>query len=115
MYLPKKDIYNSLKNLTYNNKVIYVSQTQPAQFNDLPALIFSVGNNSIDTDLDNNILSQDLEVQIDIWAEDSVSASEILSLVEETMRSNLYNMSFSNDVPNLGNLYHIVSRFTKTI
>lgn len=110
MYLPKSDVYNSLKELNY-----YLSQTQPAQFNELPAIIYSVGNNSIVTDLDNNILSQDLEVQIDIWAEDSVTASNILSQVEETMRSNLYKMSFSNDVPNIGNLYHIVSRFTKLI
>ena len=110
MYLPKKDIYNSLKVLNY-----YVSQTQPATFNDLPAIIFSIGNNSINTDLDNNILSQNIEVQIDIWAEDSVTASEVLSQVEEIMRSNLYNMSYSNDVPNIGNLYHIVSRFTKVI
>lgn len=110
MYLPKSDVYESLKKLNY-----YVSPTQPPQFNELPAIIYSVGNNSIVTDLDNNILSQDLEIQIDIWAEDSVTASNVLSQVEETMRSNLYKMSFSNDVPNIGNLYHIVSRFTKSI
>lgn len=110
MYLPKSDIFNSLKKLNY-----YVSQTQPATFNELPAIIFRVGNNSVNTDLDNNILSQDLEIQIDIWAEDSVTASTVLSQVEETMRSNLYTMSYSNDVPNIGNLYHIVSRFTKII
>ena len=110
MYLPKTDIFNSLKTLNY-----YVSQNQPAQFNELPVIIFKVGNNSITTDLDNNILSQDLEVQIDIWAEDSVTASQVLSQVEKIMRSNLYEMSFSNDVPNIGNLYHIVSRFTKSI
>ena len=110
MYLPKTDIYNSLKKLNY-----FVSQTQPPTFNDLPAIIFKVGNNAINTDWDNEILSQDLEIQIDIWAEDSVTASEVLSQVEETMRSNLYNMSFSNDVPNAGNLYHIVNRFTKII
>ena len=110
MYLPKTDVHNSLKQLNY-----YVSQSQPAQFNDLPAIIFKVGNNALDYDLDNNILSQDLEIQIDIWAEDSVTASTVLSQVEEIMRSNLYKMSFSNDVPNIGNLYHIVSRFTKLI
>ena len=99
-----------MKKLNY-----YVSQTQPATFNELPAIIFKVGNNAINTDLDNNILSQDLEIQVDIWAEDSITASTVLSQVEETMRSNLYNMSFSNDVPNVGNLYHIVSRFTKII
>ena len=110
MYLPKKDVFNSLKELGY-----YVSQTQPPTFNELPAIIFSVGSNSIITDLDNNILSQDLEIVIDIWAEDSVTASNVLSQVEEKMRLNLYNMSFSNDVPNIGNLYHIATRFTKII
>ncbi|MBQ2870316.1 hypothetical protein IJE86_01300 [bacterium] len=110
MYLPKSDVYNSLKELNY-----YVSQTQPPVFEDLPAIIFKVGNNSLNYDLDNNILSQDLDIQIDIWAEDSVTASNVLSQVEKTMRSNLYEMSFSNDVPNIGNLFHIVSRFTKSI
>lgn len=110
MYLPKADVYNSLKTLPY-----FVSQTQPPIFNDLPAIIFSVGNNAITTDLDGDILSQDIEIQIDIWAEDSVTASKVLSQVEELMRSNLYIMSFSNDVPNLGNLYHIVCRFSKQI
>ena len=110
MYLPKEDVYNSLKTLPY-----YVSQTQPPIFNELPAIIFSVGNNAISTDLDGNISSQDIEIQIDIWAEDSVKASEILSQVEELMRSNLSIMSFSNDVPNVSNLYHIVCRFAKKI
>lgn len=110
MYLPKADIYNSLKTLPY-----YVSQTQPPIFNELPAIIFSVGNNSVSTDLDGDISSQDIEIQIDIWAEDSVTASTILSQVEKLMRSNLYIMSFSNDVPNVGNLYHTVCRFAKQI
>lgn len=110
MYLPKSDVYNSLKELNY-----YVSQTQPATFNELPAIVFNVGNNSIDVDLDNNIVSQDLEIVIDIWAGDSVTASKVLSQVEEIMRKNLYIMSYSNDVPNTGNLYHVYCRFTKII
>ena len=110
MYLPKTDVYNSLKTLPY-----HVSQTQPDIFTDLPAVIFSVGNNAVSTDLDGEISSQDIEIQIDIWAEDSVTASTILSQVEQVMRSNLYIMSFSNDVPNVSNLHHIVCRFAKQI
>jgi hypothetical protein len=110
MYLPKTDVYNSLKALPY-----FVSQSQPAVFTELPAVIFSVGNNAVTADLDGAIASQEIEIQIDIWAEDSVSASSALSEVEGIMRSNLYIMSFSNDVPNAGNLYHIVSRFSKII
>lgn len=107
MYLPKTDIYNSLKTLNY-----YVSQTQPPTFNDLPAIIFRLGNNAVNLDLDNTIVSQDIEVIIDIWAEDSVTASNVLSQVEEIMRQNYYIMSFSSDIPNTGNLFHINSRFT---
>lgn len=107
MYLPKSDIYNSLKTLNY-----YVSQTQPPTFEELPAIIFRVGDNSINVDLDNNIISQDIEIIIDIWAEDSVTASNVLSQVEELMRHNNYIMSYSSDVPNVGNLFHINNRFT---
>ena len=107
MYLPKSDVYNSLKTLKY-----YVSQTQPTEFNDLPAITFRVGDNSVNLDLDNTIISQDIEIIIDIWAEDSVTASTVLSQVEEVMRQINYNMSFSSDVPNVGNLYHINCRFT---
>lgn len=110
MYLPKTDVYNSLKVLPY-----YVSQSKPAVFTDLPAVIFSVGNNAVNIDLNGAISSQDIEIQLDIWAEDSVTASAVLSEVEEIMRSNYYTMSFSNDVPNAGNLHHIVCRFAKTV
>lgn len=110
MYLPKSDIYNSLKSLNY-----YVSQSQPSTFNELPAITFSVGNNSINYDLDNNVGTQDIEVIVDIWAEDSVTASKVLSEVEQTMRLQNYRMSFSNDIPNTGNLYHINCRFQKVM
>ena len=110
MYLPKADVYNSLKTLGY-----FVSQSHPAVFTDLPAIVFNVGNNAISTDLDGDILSQEIEIQVDIWAEDSVTASTVLSQVEETMRLNQYIMSFSNDVPNAGDLYHIACRFAKIV
>lgn len=107
MYLPKTDIYNGLKTLNY-----YVSQTQPTEFTDLPAITFRIGDNSVNLNLDNEIISQDIDVIIDIWAEDSVTASNVLSQVEETMRQLKYKMSYSSDVPNIGNLYHINCRFT---
>ena len=110
MYLPKSDVYQSLKTLGY-----YVSQTKPAVFTDTPAITFSVGNNAVSADLDGNISAQEIEVLLDIWADDSVTASTVLAQVEELMRSNLYIMSFSNDVPNAGNLHHITCRFAKQI
>lgn len=110
MYLPKSEIYNLLKTLGY-----YVSQTQPDLFNELPAIIFNVNNNSVNLNLDNEIVSQELEIIIDIWADNSTQASAVLSEVEKQMRSQLYMMIYSADVPNDGNIHHIYCRFLKKI
>lgn len=110
MYLPKSDLYKELKTLNY-----FTAQTQPAVFKKLPAIIFRVDDNSINTDLSNNIAYQDINVTVDIWAESSVQASKVLDEVEFLMRKNYWKMNNSSDVPNEGNLYHIVSRFEKII
>lgn len=110
MYLPKTEINNLLKEIGCG-----VSQSQPTIFNNLPYINFSVTGNNVTPFLDNTIAYQTINVQIDIWAEDSVSASNILSQVEEKMRNNFYNMTYSSDVPNAGNVFHIVSRFTKKV
>lgn len=109
MYLPKADIYAVLKNI---NNSYYVSQTQPPVFEVLPAIIFRVDNNIINTDLDNNITHQNVDITVDIWADDSVTASNVLSEVEEALRNNQWQMTNSMDVPNIGNVFHIVSRFS---
>lgn len=108
MYLPKTDIYNNLKTINDN---YYVAQYQPPTFNTLPAIIFRVGSNTINTDLDNTIASQDIEIILDIYANDSITASNVLSEVENTLRNMEYRMTYSSDIPNIGNLHHINARF----
>ncbi len=110
MYLPKKDIKETLDTLE-----VPVFQENQTVFNELPAITFKVTNNDVDLFLDNTISHQNIEVQIDIWAESSVEASSLLSRVEEKMRNDLYHMNYSADVPNTGNIFHIVSRFNKSI
>jgi len=109
MYLPKKDILNILKTLPYT-----ISQSNEAVFNELPAITFRVGDNSVNVDLDNEILYQDIVIVIDIWAEESLKASSMLSEIEALMRHNGYKLNFSTDVPNVDkNIYHISTRFVK--
>ena len=108
MYLPKKDVYESLLTLGYS-----VEQAQPETFTNIPAIIFRCENNIVELALDGNICSQDIEITIDIWGDGSAEASQVLSEVEEVMRSNYYTMTYSSDVPNSGNLHHILSRFAK--
>ncbi len=108
MYLPKEELYQGLLTLGYS-----VEQAQPETFTETPAIIFRIENNNVELDLDNTIVSQNIEATIDIWADGSAEASQVLSEVEEVMRSMYYTMTYSSDVPNSGNLHHILSRFAK--
>ena len=109
MYLPKSDIYNDLKELGY--KIIQNSQNI---FNELPVITFEILDNNISLFLDNSISYQDITVQIDIWSESSVEASEILKKVELKMRENHYRMIFSGDIPNVDkSIFHISTKFVK--
>lgn len=118
MYLPKADIYNTLVALKSQQGFsgLEVYQTQPEIFNSLPAITFYVGNNAVESDLANDIQYQDITIIIDIWGRTSSECSNILSIVENTMRANLYSLDYSADVPNADdNVKHINCRFTTKI
>ena len=108
MYQPKRDIYNILSNLNY-----YVSQEHPQEFTTLPAIIYTIANNSIDTlDFDKNIVVQDIVVTIDIWSKSSTGCSNVFLDVEKIMRANDYILDWSSDIPNTSpKLYHWQARF----
>jgi len=110
MYLPKKDIRDLLLTLTPN-----VMQTSQYVFTQFPTLTFEVLNNSTSLDLGNEILYQDITVKIDIWAEDSITASDMLAKVEKAMRTDLrFRLEFSGDVPNPDkSIFHITTRFRR--
>lgn len=108
VYQPKENIYNILNSLGF-----YVSQTHPKEFTTLPAIIYTVTNNSIDTlDLLNNIVVQEIVVTIDIWAKSSTGCSNVFIEVENAMRDNHYILDWSSDIPNPdSNIYHWQARF----
>lgn len=111
MFKPKEEVYNILKKLPY-----WVSQREPDRLRELPSIIFKCGNNTINPDLDNEILSQDLLIIIDIYAKTSSEATKVLEEVEKIMRDNLYRMSFSSDeVPSQSGIVRINARFEKRI
>lgn len=107
IFLPKNDVLNVIKTLPYT-----VSQSSEAVFNELPAITFRVADNTVNLDLDNEILYQDIIIIIDIWAEESLKASTMLSEIEALMRQNGYKLNFSADIPNVNrDIYHISTRF----
>ena len=107
MYTPKEDIYSALS--TLGATVVQGSQNI---FTETPAITFTISDNAIELDLDNEINSQSIIATIDIWSETSSAATDLLKSVEETMRDIGYKMTYSADIPRPdGALYHINCRF----
>lgn len=111
MFKPKEEVYKILSELPY-----WVSQREPEKVVELPSIIFKCANNTVNPDLDNEILTQDLTIIIDIYAQMSSEATKVLEEVESKMRENLYRMTFSSDeVPSRKGISRINARFEKTI
>lgn len=104
---PKAEVYAKLNSLGYA-----CSQNSQAIFNDVPAITFYVGDNSPSYTLDNEIGVSNVQMIVDVWADDSVTASSVVEEVESAMREIGYLLSYSADVPTPeGALYHVNLRF----
>ncbi len=107
MYQPKSDVYKKLSSLGYS-----CTQGSQAVLNETPAITFRIGDNTPRYDLDKEITAQDIEVIVDVFADDSVTLSRITSEVEAAMREIDYLLTFSTDVPSPeGALFHANCRF----
>lgn len=108
-YLPKADIYTALS--TNLPEGTFIASTQPESLVQLPAVIFSIEDNSVRLDLDNDIVAQDIVAIVDIYAKTSVEASSLVASIEAILRGLGYKLTFNNEVPNIGSLVHINTRF----
>lgn len=109
MFNPKPEIYAKLCEI----KDIHVSQSSQNIFNEVPAVTYRIDGNSADYYIsENNIASQEILCSIDIFTNDSVSASSILAQVEAKMRELKYRLNNALDIPSPeGALYHINATF----
>lgn len=108
LFNPKPEIFSKLGELNYP-----VTQSSQNKFNKVPAITFRIDDNNTDYYLENEIATQRILVSIDIWTNDSVTASSILAQVEAKMRELKYRLNTSLDVPSPeGALYHINATFT---
>jgi len=102
----KTTIYNTLKTLSAD-----VSQSSDNVFNTLPAVTYRVSQNAPYYDFQKTINLQEVEITIDIFANSSTVASNLLSATEEKMRVIDLWLNFTADIPNSDDLYHISTRF----
>lgn len=108
MFNPKPEIYSKLCEI----ENVHVSQSSQNIFNEVPAVTFRIDSNSAEYYLENDISSQEILCSVDIFADDSVTASNILVQVEAKMRELKYRLNNSLDVQSPeGALYHINATF----
>lgn len=108
MYNPKTEVYNALKALGYA-----CSQGNQAVFNKVPAITFTVSDNTPRYDLDSDVSASDITVTVDVWGDDSVTVSRIASEAEAAMRKINYLLTNSLDAPAPeGCLHHYQLRFS---
>lgn len=107
----KKEIIKIIKS---NASLPEITQQSQNIFNELPALTFYISNQRTTQDLTGQIVRQITEATIDIWADTSTEASEILTQLERTMREHRWILTFSADIPNPDQtIYHIATRFER--
>ena len=107
LYNPKKEVYTALKALGYS-----CIQGSQAVFNNVPAITFNIGDNVPTYDLEKDIAKFDVEMNVDVWADDSVTASRVAKEVEMAMRGIDYLLTYLADIPSPeGALYHIAMRY----
>ena len=106
----KTTLYNALKTLNAD-----VSPSSDNVFNVLPAVTYRVSQNAPDYDFQKTINLQEVETTIDIYANSSTEASNLLSSVEIKMRDIDLFLNFTADIPNADGLYHISTRFAGLI
>lgn len=105
---PKPEIYATLHALGYT-----CLQGSQETFKSVPAITFSIADKSARYELDGQPSAYDVDVTVDIWANDSVTTSRIAGEVETAMRDIDYLLTFSSDVaaPE-GCLTHTTMRFS---
>jgi len=109
LYIPNKDIFNILNSLGYD-----VSLTSDNIINQKPSITYHVETNKPNLDTELNILYQDIEVVVNVWAESKVKTIEMTKEIYDIMGEHGYFAKLISDRPTLEpNLYHVFFRFSK--
>jgi len=91
---PKSEIYTILSGLGN------AYQMRMGVTRDMPCYIYQVIGNVPVYSLDKQVEYQNIEVAIDIYAEDSEGSGGLLTTLVDTMLINNYRMTYCADIPN---------------
>ncbi len=104
---PKSLIYTKLSELSTP-----VFQDRPEVLEQMPCIAFSISSNIPQYDLDSDIGTQNINVNVDIFAKTSTESGDIFKLVELKMREIKYLCTLNADVPDPEGYSHLRLQFT---
>ena len=108
----KAYVYNILNTaLTGQATVVYM---YPNDFNALPVVTYQETNNMNADFYDDSPFSDEISVQIDVWANSSTTA--LAQTVDAAMKSNLFARDFAGDMPEPdAKIFHKVLKYRRKL
>lgn len=108
----KATVYSTLNSISN----VAVSQGSQAVVNSFPAITFNLSDNQNTVSVDGELLSQQAEIVVDIWAKSSTACSNTMSKAEAKLRTIGYVMTYAADIPDPDDsVFHISTRFIARI
>jgi len=109
---PKTTIYSKLKEIATAHPEVKVFQEDGKAKMDLPCITFRIENDIPVHALDKDELSQNTDVAIDLWGQNSKETSTLLTWVVEKMLEINYICTFSTDLTDPSGISHKPTIFT---
>ena len=115
MEFPKAEIYKLIQKVSLEGQEIDYVQGMPKKFKSLPCISFCNLINNPKFAFKNNIYSEKVNVQIDIWSKGSSLNTLILKELIKVMQANGWQLEIAEDMGNSNGAYRIMTKFRRLL
>ena len=115
MEFQKSELYKTIKKAKVEGQNISYSQGMPKQFKKLPLISYSNFINNPKFCFQNNIYSQEMSTQIDIWSRGSSINTLILKSLCDVMLKEGWQLVTAQDIERDDTIFRIMTKFRRII
>lgn len=115
MEFEKSELYKTLKKVKVEGQEINYSQGMPKQFKKLPLITYSNFINNPKFSFQNNIYSQEMSAQIDIWSKGSSINTLIFKALCDVMLKDGWQLVTAQDIEREDSTFRLMTKFRRLI
>lgn len=115
MEFNKGDLYNLIQNVKITGHTIDYVQGMPDKFKQLPCISYCNFTNNPKLAFQNQIYSQDINVQIDIWSNGSSLNTVIFLELCNVMQENGWQLIIGKDIGRNDKIFRTMTKWRKII